>query len=103
MLSILCSCRQPSPQVSKTALSVSSYWQGALASAWGSVSLPAMFESCCLLAVLRLTRGNRAMQASIPKQYLELLGQPIAVYSLLTFMAMPEVGEVIIVCDPSYR
>ena len=44
-----------------------------------------------------------ALQASIPKQYLELLGQPIAVYSLLTFMAMPEVGEVVIVCDPSYR
>ena len=43
------------------------------------------------------------MQASIPKQYLELMGQPIAVYSLLTFMGMPEVGEVVIVCDLSYR
>ena len=50
-----------------------------------------------------LTHVMTALQASIPKQYLELLGQPIAVYSLLTFMAMPEVGEVVIVCDPSYR
>lgn len=42
-------------------------------------------------------------QASIPKQYLELLGQPIAMYSLQTLATMPEVGELVIVCDPSYR
>jgi 2-C-methyl-D-erythritol 4-phosphate cytidylyltransferase len=34
--------------------------------------------SCCL-------------QAAIPKQYLELKGQPIATYSLQTFAAMPQV------------
>ena len=39
----------------------------------------------------------------MPKQYLPLRGQPIALYSLQTFAAMPEVGEVVVVCDPSYR
>ncbi|KAG2447357.1 hypothetical protein HYH02_007685 [Chlamydomonas schloesseri] len=43
------------------------------------------------------------MGAAIPKQYLELRGQPIATYSLETFARMPEVGEIVIVCDPSWR
>jgi hypothetical protein len=43
------------------------------------------------------------MGANMPKQYLPLKGQPIALYSLQTFAAMPEVGEVVVVCDPSYR
>jgi 2-C-methyl-D-erythritol 4-phosphate cytidylyltransferase len=43
------------------------------------------------------------LQALIPKQYLPMLGQPIAMYSLQTLAAMPEFGEVIIVCDPSYQ
>ena len=42
-------------------------------------------------------------QASMPKQYLQLLGQPIAMHSLNTFGSMREVGEIIVVCDPSYR
>ena len=43
------------------------------------------------------------LQASMPKQYLPLLGQPIAMYSLQTLCSMAEVGEVVIVCDPSYQ
>lgn len=43
------------------------------------------------------------MGASIPKQYLELRGRPIATYSLSMFANMPEVGEIVIVCDPSWR
>lgn len=43
------------------------------------------------------------MGASIPKQYLKLRGQEIASYSLMTFAKMPEVSEVVIVCDPSWR
>ena len=39
----------------------------------------------------------------MPKQYLNLLGQPIAMHSLNTFGHMPEVGEVVVVCDPTYR
>ncbi|KAJ8433174.1 hypothetical protein Cgig2_023818 [Carnegiea gigantea] len=42
-------------------------------------------------------------QASMPKQYLPLLGQPIALYSLYTFSQMIEVKEIVVVCDPSYR
>ena len=39
----------------------------------------------------------------MPKQYLNLLGQPIAMHSLKTFGHMREVGEIVVVCDPSYR
>ncbi|KAK1300047.1 hypothetical protein QJS10_CPB13g01072 [Acorus calamus] len=47
-------------------------------------------------------KGTR-MGASMPKQYLPLLGQPIALYSFFTFSRMSEVKEIIVVCDPSYR
>lgn len=43
------------------------------------------------------------MQASIPKQYLKLKGEAIATYSLRMFAAMPQVGEVVIVCEPEWR
>ncbi|XP_050376934.1 2-C-methyl-D-erythritol 4-phosphate cytidylyltransferase, chloroplastic-like [Argentina anserina] len=43
------------------------------------------------------------MGASMLKQYLPLLSQPIALYSFYTFSRMPEVKEIIVVCDPSYR
>lgn len=39
----------------------------------------------------------------MPKQYLPLLGQPIALHSFHTFANMDEVKEIVIVCDPSYR
>ena len=44
-----------------------------------------------------------AVQASMPKQYLPLLGQPIAMYSMQTLCSMPEIGEIVVVCDPSYQ
>nr|XP_028963299.1 2-C-methyl-D-erythritol 4-phosphate cytidylyltransferase, chloroplastic isoform X2 [Malus domestica] len=43
------------------------------------------------------------MGASMPKQYLPLLGQPIALYSFYTFSQMIEVKEIIVVCDPSCK
>lgn len=43
------------------------------------------------------------MQAPIPKQYLEILGQPIATYSLQTFASMREIGEIVVVCEEDYR
>ncbi|WIA14520.1 hypothetical protein OEZ85_003039 [Tetradesmus obliquus] len=56
------------------------------------------------VSVVLLAGGvGKRMGASIPKQYLELKGQAIATYSLLMFGAMREVGEVVIVCDPSWR
>lgn len=54
-------------------------------------------------AVLLAGGVGKRMGAAIPKQYLELLGQPIATYSLVTFATMPQIGEVIVVCEPSYR
>eukprot|EP00884_Botryococcus_braunii_P010357 jgi/Botrbrau1/19322/Bobra.0073s0054.2 len=56
------------------------------------------------VTVVLLAGGvGKRMGAPIPKQYLELLGKPIATYSLATFAEMPEVGQIVIVCDPSYR
>jgi 2-C-methyl-D-erythritol 4-phosphate cytidylyltransferase len=39
----------------------------------------------------------------MPKQYLPLLGQPIALHSFHTFAKMEEIMEIVVVCDPSYR
>ncbi|KAL6494453.1 hypothetical protein OROGR_031253 [Orobanche gracilis] len=49
-------------------------------------------------------KGSEAKEwTSMPKQYLALLGQPIALYSFYTFSKMPEVKEIVVVCDPSYQ
>lgn len=47
-------------------------------------------------------KGTR-MGASMPKQYLPLMGKPIALHSFQTFALMGEVLEIVVVCDPSYR
>ena len=39
----------------------------------------------------------------MPKQYMLLRGQPIATHSLDVFARMPEVSEVVVVCEPDYR
>ena len=43
------------------------------------------------------------MGAAVPKQYLDLRGQPIATYSLCAFASMPSVGEIVVVCEPEWR
>ena len=45
---------------------------------------------------------GKRMGADMPKQYLPLMGTPIAIWSLRKFATMPEVGEIVVVCDPSY-
>lgn len=46
--------------------------------------------------------GTR-MQASTPKQFLTLKGKPVARHSFDLFLAMPEIHEIIVVCEPEYR
>ncbi|XP_027920624.1 2-C-methyl-D-erythritol 4-phosphate cytidylyltransferase, chloroplastic isoform X2 [Vigna unguiculata] len=56
------------------------------------------------VSVVLLAGGQgKRMGAVVPKQYLPLFGQPIALFSFHTFFHMFEVKEVIVVCDPSYR
>ncbi|XP_028805033.1 2-C-methyl-D-erythritol 4-phosphate cytidylyltransferase, chloroplastic-like [Neltuma alba] len=65
-------------------------------------------DSCTVkersVSVVLLAGGKgKRMGACIPKQYLPLLGQPVALYSFNTFSHMGEVKEIVVVCDPSYR
>ncbi|KAI4375821.1 hypothetical protein MLD38_013645 [Melastoma candidum] len=56
------------------------------------------------VSVILMAGGSgKRMGGSIPKQYLPLLGQPIALYSLHIFSEMSEVKELVVVCDPSYK
>ncbi|XP_077224318.1 nucleotide-diphospho-sugar transferases superfamily protein [Tasmannia lanceolata] len=59
-------------------------------------------EKSVSVVLLAGGKGKR-MGANMPKQYLPLLGQPIALYSFFTFSHMVEVKEIVVVCDPSYR
>jgi 2-C-methyl-D-erythritol 4-phosphate cytidylyltransferase len=62
----------------------------------------ALFEYPISVILLAGGLGIR-MQAPLPKQFLRLAEKPIARYSFEVFMAMPEVFEIIIVCDPAYH
>ncbi|XP_057995684.1 2-C-methyl-D-erythritol 4-phosphate cytidylyltransferase, chloroplastic-like isoform X2 [Hevea brasiliensis] len=65
-------------------------------------SSAAVKEKSVSVILLAGGKGKR-MGASMPKQYLPLLGQPIALYSFYTFSKMTEVKEIVVVCDPSYQ
>ncbi|GBF90305.1 hypothetical protein Rsub_02411 [Raphidocelis subcapitata] len=72
------------------------------AAAAAAAPAPGLADGSVSVVLLAGGVGKR-MGAPIPKQYLELAGQPIATYALDTFAAMREVGEIVIVCDPSWR
>jgi 2-C-methyl-D-erythritol 4-phosphate cytidylyltransferase len=42
------------------------------------------------------------MRSNIPKQYLTIRAKPLALYSFEVFASMPEVEEMIVVCEPQY-
>lgn len=47
-------------------------------------------------------KGSR-MQMQIPKQYLPIKNKPIALYSFEVFLAMPEIHEIVVVCNKEYE
>jgi 2-C-methyl-D-erythritol 4-phosphate cytidylyltransferase len=59
-------------------------------------------ENSVSLVLLAGGVGKR-MGAAIPKQYLELRGQPIATYSMAMFAGMPTIGEIVVVCEPEWK
>ncbi|KAJ6805646.1 2-C-methyl-D-erythritol 4-phosphate cytidylyltransferase, chloroplastic [Iris pallida] len=65
-------------------------------------SLGVVKERSVSVILLAGGKGKR-MGASMPKQYIPLLGQPIALYSFFTFSLLREVKEIVVVCDPTYK
>ena len=56
------------------------------------------------VSVILLAGGTGSrMQSEMPKQYMEFADKPIILHSLDLFLMMPEVKEIIIVCDPAYE
>lgn len=43
------------------------------------------------------------MGSDLPKQFLPLQGKPILFYSLEVFLAIPQIDQIVIVCEPEYR
>lgn len=55
------------------------------------------------VSVILLAGGKGLrMGNAVPKQYLPLKGKMVAQYSLDLFSALPDVNEIIVVCDPTY-
>lgn len=54
-------------------------------------------------SVVFLAGGSgQRMEKSIPKQYIPIHGKPLALYSFEVFVSIPEVQEIIVVCEPHY-
>jgi 2-C-methyl-D-erythritol 4-phosphate cytidylyltransferase len=60
------------------------------------------FEKCVSVILLAGGKGTR-MQSPLPKQFMQLGPKPIACYSFDLFVSMPEIQEIIVVCEESFR
>ena len=64
---------------------------------------PEKVDSGSVSFVLLAGGVGKRMGSNMPKQYIPLRGQEIALWSLDIISALDEVGEVVVVCDPSYE
>ncbi|XP_020537138.1 2-C-methyl-D-erythritol 4-phosphate cytidylyltransferase, chloroplastic isoform X2 [Jatropha curcas] len=87
------SCIQKFPRIATTTIKCSAKTEK---------SSETVKEKSASVILLAGGKGKR-MGANMPKQYLPLLGQPIALYSFYTFSKMAAVKEIVVVCDPSYQ
>lgn len=46
---------------------------------------------------------GKRMESSIPKQYLSICQKPLALFSFDIFTSMPEIDQIIVVCEPEYN
>ena len=57
-----------------------------------------------MISLILLAGGTGSRMGAVhPKQFLLLGGQPVALHSFNLFMEIPEIGEIIVVCDPAYQ
>lgn len=57
-----------------------------------------------MLSLIFLAGGQGLrMNASIPKQYLPLRGKPLALHSFETFLQIPSISEIVVVCSEDYQ
>lgn len=62
-----------------------------------------MSENLPFSVILAAGGLGKRMKTSIPKQYLSIRDKPLALYSFELFLSLPEVEEIVIVCDPTYQ
>ncbi len=63
-----------------------------------------IMNSCPNLHVILLAGGTGSrMNASVPKQFIQLKGKPIILYSFELFISLPQVKTIVVVCEKSYR
>ena len=57
-----------------------------------------------MISLVLLAGGTGArMGGGIPKQFRLLRGRPLALYSFRFFLTIPEIEEIVVVCEPCYQ
>lgn len=57
----------------------------------------------CVSVILLAGGTGSRMNSNLPKQYMALMNKPVVRHSLDLFLTLPEVHEIIAVCDPAYK